>query len=120
MKLTIFALCLLSQAAFCQNEIQWSHNTSGLVTAFVENRGQVTDQYNKANPSVQYIYANGLFNLQLKWDGFSYELFQLKQKQNPGNTTSNFEYNADRPVAMEENQYENPGRYWNKLYPPDA
>jgi hypothetical protein len=43
---------------------------------FVENRGQVIDQRGKMNKDVLFIYANGNFNLQLKKNGFSYELFE--------------------------------------------
>lgn len=44
---------------------------------FIENKGQVIDQHGKANDQVRFIYANGLFNLQLKANGFSYELFEI-------------------------------------------
>ncbi|HEX3080599.1 MAG TPA: hypothetical protein VHQ04_09055, partial [Puia sp.] len=44
---------------------------------FIENKGQVRDQHGKANDKVRFIYAEGLFNLQLKSNGFSYELFEI-------------------------------------------
>ncbi|MEO6166133.1 MAG: SBBP repeat-containing protein [Chitinophagales bacterium] len=50
-------------------------------TAFVENKGQVTDQHGKRNSDVLFIYANGIFNLQLKQDGFSYELFEVSNTE---------------------------------------
>ncbi|MBS1658303.1 MAG: SBBP repeat-containing protein [Bacteroidetes bacterium] len=47
------------------------------ISGFVENKGQVRDQYNVPNSDVKFIYADGTsFNLQLKNDGFSYTLFQ--------------------------------------------
>ena len=50
-------------------------------TAFVENKGQVVDEHGKKNSDVLFIYANGIFNLQLKKDGFSYELFEVTDKK---------------------------------------
>ena len=40
---------------------------------FIENRGQVIDQSGRKNDEVKFIYHEGLFNLQLRTDGFSYE-----------------------------------------------
>lgn len=48
--------------------------------AFMENMGQVVDQHGKKNKEVKFIYAEGLFNLQLKQDGFSYELFEITKE----------------------------------------
>lgn len=45
--------------------------------AFVENKGQVIDQAGQLNKEVLFIYADDRFNLQLKKDGFSYELFEV-------------------------------------------
>ncbi|MEP7128050.1 MAG: hypothetical protein ABI729_04240, partial [Chitinophagales bacterium] len=49
---------------------------------FVENKGQVIDQRGNANGNVRFIFADKYFNLQLKEDGFSYELFEEKLPQN--------------------------------------
>lgn len=56
--------------------------SNAIRTGFVENKGQVTDQFSRPNQSVRFIYAADNFNLQLKNDGFSYELFQPVSKQN--------------------------------------
>ena len=45
---------------------------------FVENKGQVMDQHGKMNKEVRFIFSQDLFNLQLKNDGFSYELFEVR------------------------------------------
>lgn len=44
---------------------------------FLENKGQVKDATGKINHKVLYNYSNGIFNLELKQNGFSYELFQV-------------------------------------------
>lgn len=64
---TNFVYAQTVERAFASNAIR---------TGFIENQGQITDQYHQPNPAVRYIYAHGCFNLQLKDDGFSYELFQ--------------------------------------------
>ncbi|MBA3648547.1 MAG: SBBP repeat-containing protein [Chitinophagales bacterium] len=45
-------------------------------SGFVENQGQIRDQYGITNSDVKYLYSNGLFNLQLRSNGFSYEIFK--------------------------------------------
>jgi hypothetical protein len=50
-------------------------------TAFIENKGQVMDQHNRENKEVRFMYVDGLFNLQLRKDGFSYELFTIDEKK---------------------------------------
>lgn len=44
---------------------------------FVENKGQVMNQFNSPHREVRFIYADKNFNLQLKCNGFSYELFEV-------------------------------------------
>jgi hypothetical protein len=46
-----------------------------LPSYFLENRGQVTDQYLKPRQDVRYILREGNFQLTLKDNSFSYELF---------------------------------------------
>ncbi len=48
---------------------------------FAENKGQVSDQHGIVNSKVKFIYADELFNLQLKNTGFSYELFEVVKKE---------------------------------------
>jgi hypothetical protein len=52
---------------------------------FIENKGQIIDQNNNPNPSVLYLYSGNGLNVQLKKDGFSYEVVKTKSgnKQAP-------------------------------------
>jgi hypothetical protein len=70
-------LCLFIQFAYASPDEQWVRKTALSVPGFVPNKGQFIDQHQHANDEVQYLYSNGMFNLQLKQDGFSYELFRL-------------------------------------------
>ena len=76
---TTLTLCLLIQFAYvyANPDQQWVTKTALSVPGFVPNQGQFIDQHQCVNDEVQYLYSNGMFNLQLKQDGFSYELFRL-------------------------------------------
>ena len=47
-----------------------------LQPGFIENKGQVKDQFGNVNHEVKFIYAGKNFNLELKSNGFSYEFFK--------------------------------------------
>ena len=48
---------------------------------FIENNGQITDQNNKLNSSVKYLFPTGKgMNVQLRKNGFSYDFYRLKLK----------------------------------------
>jgi len=79
LKVTLIISGIYSTAAAQPPATRMKVNQSG----FVENRGQVHDQYYKPNSSVRYVYTDGQsFNLQLKNNGFSYELFKVIPQQN--------------------------------------
>ncbi len=44
---------------------------------FIENKGQVIDQNNKPNPQVLYLYNGNGLHVQLRKDGFSYEVMNM-------------------------------------------
>ena len=47
---------------------------------FVENKGQLIDQYGKPNPKVKYLLNTSGLNVQLRANGFSYDLYETKKK----------------------------------------
>jgi hypothetical protein len=49
---------------------------------FIPNEGQVKDQRGHINRDVKYLYNDGLFNLELKAGGFSYEIFDVVNEDN--------------------------------------
>ncbi|TAE80628.1 MAG: hypothetical protein EAY81_10345, partial [Bacteroidetes bacterium] len=44
---------------------------------FIENKGQIIDQNNKPNPQVLYLYNGNGLHVQLRQDGFSYEVMNM-------------------------------------------
>ncbi|MCY7410138.1 MAG: SBBP repeat-containing protein [Chitinophagales bacterium] len=46
---------------------------------FIENKGQIINAEGKQNTSVLFLYNDGLFNLQLKSNGFSYEIYEVEK-----------------------------------------
>lgn len=47
---------------------------------FIENKGQIVDQNRESNAAVLYLYNAGGLNVQLKANGFSYEVIHKEQK----------------------------------------
>lgn len=101
MKTPLLLFTIFLNTAYAQQHLEWCNQSSAFISGFVENKGQVSDQYQHPNPTVKYIYANGLFNLQLKEDGFSYELFELVKKNEQGAVNTIFEYDAERMPSGE-------------------
>lgn len=50
---------------------------------FYENKGQIIDQDGKENKDVRYLFHSKGLNVQLKKDGFSYDIYELKKTSNP-------------------------------------
>ncbi|MGB3075611.1 MAG: SBBP repeat-containing protein [Chitinophagales bacterium] len=104
MKRFIYLLCFFYQTAFSQH-FQTEQFSSKINTGFVENKGQVMDQHHSPNSSVRYIYSAGQFNLQLKTDGFSYELFQATGNEASPSASLNSEAGLNKHADLpEENQ----------------
>ncbi len=49
----------------------------GQSAGFIENKGQIIDQKNKYNPGVLYLLNMPGFNVQLRKDGFSYDVYSI-------------------------------------------
>src|ERR1044071_7928404 len=47
--------------------------------AFIENKGQITDQHRKPNSEVLYLYNGNGLNVQLRKNGFSYDIWQKEE-----------------------------------------
>lgn len=68
----------LSSLLFSQN-IQRNSNAF-----FYENKGQITDQEGKENPNVKYLFQSNGLNVQIKKDGFSYDVYEVKKTLKKG------------------------------------
>jgi hypothetical protein len=86
MRITIILFFILSGfSAVCQS-------------CFIENKGQVHDLNNQPVSCVKYIYSQGTMNVQLREDGFSYDVFESCGSNNELANTEDFfnnEINTD-------------------------
>jgi gliding motility-associated-like protein len=74
-KIAITFLFLFSIFSFSQK----NKNTIG----FIENKGQIVDQNQKENKSVLYLLNTNGLNVQLRKNGFSYDVYEIKTKPSP-------------------------------------
>ncbi len=93
MKKIIFSLftCIFFYGVSAQNKNDIEKYTSQKPQyGFIENKGQINDQHNKANPNVKYLLClgNGM-NVQLKANGFSYDTYKTEVKEK--NTDDSFD-----------------------------
>ncbi|PZX94906.1 hypothetical protein DOS84_04985 [Flavobacterium aquariorum] len=70
LKLLLF-IALITISSFAQNK----NKTIG----FKENKGQIIDQKGKPNNAVKYLLNSGGLNVQLKKNGFSYDVYEAKK-----------------------------------------
>jgi uncharacterized protein (TIGR02145 family) len=56
--------------------------------SFIENKGQIIDQNNKPNPEVLYLLNTSGLNVQLRKNGFSYDVYSINFKPNPTSLVS--------------------------------
>ncbi|MFN4082859.1 MAG: PKD domain-containing protein [Bacteroidia bacterium] len=65
---------------------------------FIENKGQIINQYGQPNKDILFLLNAGNLKVQLKENGFSYELIKVtKQLQPKGEMNNNFEVNLPEP-----------------------
>ena len=74
-----FATILISTKGVCQINTGFSIHRATL--GFIENKGQIRDQYGHANPQVKFVMAPSTgMKIQLRENGFSYETFTERPK----------------------------------------
>lgn len=78
MKLKPFITCLIALFCFKHAIAQTINKPTTSLYGFIENKGQIIDQNNNPNPSVLYLYTDNGLNVQLKKEGFSYEVVKTK------------------------------------------
>lgn len=70
-RILLFLFLLIFIPTFSQNKNQSN--------GFTENRGQIVDQNGKPNNAVKYLLNTGGLNVQLKKNGFSYDIYEVKK-----------------------------------------
>ena len=96
-KIYSFILILLSFHCFAQKK---NNDYS-----FYENKGQIVDQNGKANPDVKYLLNSPGLNVQIRENGFSYDVYETeiqekKKKKAKENTFSDQRINASDKVVQ--------------------
>ncbi|TDW48617.1 gliding motility-associated-like protein [Flavobacterium sp. 270] len=70
-RILLFLFFLNFTSTFSQNKNQF--------IGFTENKGQIVDQKGKPNTAVKYLLTSGGLNVQLKKNGFSYDIYDVKR-----------------------------------------
>ncbi|MFN3754380.1 T9SS type B sorting domain-containing protein [Flavobacterium sp.] len=70
-KLFAFLFLTISSFGFAQNQKQSA--------GFIENKGQIVDQNGKPNEAVKYLLNSKGLNVQLRKNGFSYDIYETKK-----------------------------------------
>ncbi|MDV7696218.1 T9SS type B sorting domain-containing protein [Chryseobacterium soli] len=79
MKKILFLFSILSGILlFSQNKIPKENQYY-----FYENKGQIIDQEGKENNEVKYLFHSAGLNVQLRSNGFSYDIYETKKTPNP-------------------------------------
>lgn len=86
MRKILFLFSFLSWTfLFSQNKFSQNNEFN-----FYENKGQIVDQDGKDNPSVKYLFLSNGLNVQLKKNGFSYDVYQVEKiKESNSKKTQN-------------------------------
>ena len=87
-KIAITFLLFISIFSFSQK----NRNTVG----FIENKGQIIDQNQKENKSVLYLLNTNGLNVQLRKNGFSYDVFEIKTKPTTKTKKQKEEFNLNK------------------------
>lgn len=66
-----------------KNELQIKSLNAALKTGFIENKGQIINQYKQPNKEVLYLFNSNGLNVQLKPNGFSYEVIKIAHGSYP-------------------------------------
>ncbi|WP_027385581.1 DUF7948 domain-containing protein [Chryseobacterium gregarium] len=69
---------------------------------FYENKGQIVDQDGKENADVKYLFHSAGLNVQLRSNGFSYDVYETNKTVNPNSS----KFRKDQSVAAKDYHYD--------------
>ncbi len=72
---------------------------------FYENKGQIIDQDGKENKDVKYLFHSNGLNVQLRSNGFSYDIYEIKKTINPDFSKKNKKITLPTPNKYDSNEY---------------
>lgn len=85
MKITSFFILFIFCFSTCYSGIS-------ITSGFIENKGQIIDQDNKSNPLVKYFFYSPGLNVQLRQNGFSYDIYSSYSPDSPNSRDTSFIY----------------------------
>ncbi|SHK39476.1 DUF7948 domain-containing protein [Chryseobacterium polytrichastri] len=83
-KILLFFTLFIYALLFSQNKSSQNNEFN-----FYENKGQIVDQDGKNNIDVKYLYHSAGLNVQLRSNGFSYDIYETKKSPNPNSSKNN-------------------------------
>lgn len=104
MKKILFLFSVLSGILlFSQNKIPKENQYY-----FYENKGQIIDQEGRENADVKYLFHSAGLNVQLRSNGFSYDVYETKKTANPNLNKNRENFTVNKTdFNIEEYTYEN-------------
>ncbi|MFI5222174.1 MAG: hypothetical protein ACHQK8_07600, partial [Bacteroidia bacterium] len=78
----IISASTINKPASSQPAYPKAKSATGGMYGFIENKGQIIDQNNQLNPAVLYLYNGNGLHVQLKQNGFSYEVIKINSPSN--------------------------------------
>ncbi len=80
---------------------------------FIENKGQIINQNHQPNPEALYVYDGAGIHVQLRKNGFSYEVMKLERKTKSG---ENFSMESDGKIKLKHDLNNLPHHYELKVH----
>lgn len=79
-RILILVIFLFTQVITSQNQNKYSKNNYNQDKGFIKNEGQIIDQNGNQNEEVLYLLNTNGLNVQLRKNGFSYDVYEKKSK----------------------------------------
>ncbi|MEP7127299.1 MAG: T9SS type A sorting domain-containing protein [Chitinophagales bacterium] len=98
----LLIICAKAELLYSQAYVVLKSKPDNSVNGFIENKGQVRDQFNNARPDVLYVFSGKNFNLTLNRNGFSYELFQYEKQPAFSEAGGGETFNADEYLTHQQ------------------
>ena len=76
----LFRLLILLFFLFFGGEALLAQDVPDRKLLFIENKGQIIDQFGNPNPEVRFLLNMKGFNVQLRQNGFSYDIYQIEKE----------------------------------------
>ncbi|MEO6169179.1 MAG: SBBP repeat-containing protein [Chitinophagales bacterium] len=97
----LIMVCTVFKITYSQPYLERGTKENTAVKNFIENKGQVKDEYGLERYDVLYVFSTKNFKLILKNNGFSYEIFRSEKQSEISEATEGFEFSDEGEFANE-------------------